>query len=73
MECLNCGGPLQVGKASYVVNRHGYHLIIDDVPAFICAQCGQPLFTEDAVQLVQQMIYSLDAQRAELNAITLFA
>ena len=45
MECLNCGGPLQVGKASYVVNRHGYHLIIDDVPAFICAQCGQPLFT----------------------------
>jgi hypothetical protein len=43
------------------------------VPAFICAQCGQPLFTEDAVQLVQQMIYSLDAQRAELNAITLLA
>jgi YgiT-type zinc finger domain-containing protein len=73
MECLNCGGPLQVGKASYVVNRHGYHLIIVEVPAFICAQCGQPLFTEDAVQLVQQMIYSLDAQRAELNAITLLA
>lgn len=56
MECLNCAGTLRVGKASYVVNRNDYHLIIDNVPAFICDQCGLPLFTEETVQLVQTMI-----------------
>ena len=73
MECPNCSGLLEAGKASYVVTRNGYHLIIDQVPAFICAQCGEPLFTEDAVRLVQTMIKALDAQREKLDAIALAA
>lgn len=71
MECLYCHGPLKASKTSYTVSRNGYHLIIEDVPALICEQCHEPLFTEDAVRLVQQMIRSLDARRKELGAITL--
>jgi len=73
MECLHCQGNLRPGTASYVVNRNGYHLIIDDVPALICEQCGEPLFTEEAVSLVQNMIRSLDAQRKELSEIAVTA
>jgi YgiT-type zinc finger domain-containing protein len=61
---------LRPGKTSYAVTRDGYHLIIDDVPALICEQCQEPLFTEEAVELVQQMIRALDARREELSAIT---
>jgi YgiT-type zinc finger domain-containing protein len=60
---------LKAGKTSYTVNRNGYHLIIDDVPVLICEQCHEPLFTEEAVRLVQQMIHTLDAQRKELDQI----
>ncbi|MBS1252474.1 MAG: hypothetical protein MAG451_01513 [Anaerolineales bacterium] len=70
MECPHCRGTLKVGRTSYTVNRKAYHLIIDDVPAFICEQCQEPLFTEEAVRLVQQMIHTLDARREELSAIT---
>lgn len=73
MECPHCRGTLKVGRTSYTVNRKGYHLIIDDVPAFICEQCQEPLFTEEAVRLVQQMIHTLDTRREELNAITVAA
>lgn len=73
MECLHCHGALKVGQASYTVNRKGYHLIIDDVPAFICEQCAEPLFTEAAVRLVQQMIRTLDTRREELSAISIAA
>ena len=73
MECLHCRGTLKVGQASYAVNRKGYHLIIDDVPAFICEQCGEPLFTEEAVRLVQQMIRTLDTRREALSAISIAA
>jgi YgiT-type zinc finger domain-containing protein len=69
MECAYCDGPLRVGKTSYTVNRNGYHLIIDDVPVFMCEQCHEPLFTEEAVHVVQQMIRELDARNLELNAI----
>lgn len=71
MECPFCEGPLRAGKTSYTVTRNGYHLIIDDVPAFICEQCGKPLFTEEAVQLVQQMIRDLDAHRHDLDQIAI--
>ncbi len=30
------------GKTTYTVNKKGYHLLIDDVPAWICEQCGEP-------------------------------
>jgi YgiT-type zinc finger domain-containing protein len=73
MKCPHCDGALKAGKTTYTVNRNGYHLIIDDVPALICEQCQEPLFTEDAVRLVQHMIRALDARRKELSAITLGA
>ncbi len=69
MNCPHCHGELQGGTTSYTVNRHGYHLIIDDVPALICEQCGEALFTEEAVQLVQDMIRTLDTQRQELRQL----
>jgi YgiT-type zinc finger domain-containing protein len=69
MVCPHCQGVLKPGKTSYTVNRNGYHLIIDDVPVLICEQCHEPLFTEEAVELVQQMVRTLDAQRKELERI----
>lgn len=73
MQCIHCHGQLAVGRTSYTVNRNGYHLIIDDVPAFVCEQCGEPLFPEEAVRLVQQMVRALDSRRAELNAVLVAA
>ncbi len=73
MECPSCHGDLSVGRTTYTVNRNGYHLIINDVPALICHQCNEVLFTEDAVRLVQQMIRSLDSQRQELRMLAVTA
>ena len=71
MQCPHCQGRLTPGKTSYTVNRSGYHLIIDQVPAFICDQCHEPLFTEEAVGLVQEMVRALDIQRKELDQIAI--
>ncbi len=67
MECTECKGTLRPGKASYTVNRKGYHLILDEIPAFVCDQCGQPLFPEEAVRLIQEMIRSLDDRKEKLG------
>ena len=59
----------KVSLSTRTVNRKGYHLIIDDVPAYICEQCNEPLFPEEAVELVQEMIRNLDSRRRELDTV----
>lgn len=60
MECYHCKGELQRGTTNYTVNRHGYHFIVDDVPAWICQQCGEALFEEETVKAIQQLIREMD-------------
>jgi YgiT-type zinc finger domain-containing protein len=61
MKCPHCQGELRRGKTAYAVNRSGYHLIIDNVPAWICSQCGEPLFDEKQVDAIQKIIRKMDA------------
>jgi YgiT-type zinc finger domain-containing protein len=69
MECLYCCGELQRKKVSYTANRNGYHLIIDDVPAWVCEQCAEPLFDEETVAAIQAMLIEIDAHRTKLTAL----
>jgi YgiT-type zinc finger domain-containing protein len=66
MNCLHCGGALKQDLVSYTVNRHNYHLILDDVPAWVCEQCGEPLFDEKTVASIQNMLQEIDRRVNEL-------
>ncbi len=72
MECLYCKGVLVRKKVSYTATRQGYHLIIDDVPAWACEQCGEPLFDEGTVDAIQEMLREIGV-RVEKLAIPLAA
>lgn len=62
MECHFCSGEMKKGKTTYTLNRSGYHLLIDDVPAWICSQCNEVYFEESAVDSIQNIVRSLNAQ-----------
>ena len=68
MECQYCRGNLVRSQASYAVSRKGYHLIMDDLPAWVCEQCGEPLFSEEAVDVIQEMLHEVDARMETLVA-----
>jgi len=67
MKCYYCGGDMKKGETTYTVNRHGYHLLIDDVPAWICTQCGEVYFEEEEVDLIQDMLKEIDARAAKVR------
>lgn len=69
MECPVCQGTLKRSRVSHTVTRKGYHLILDDVPAWVCEQCGEPLFDEDTVNAIQDMLREVDARQAKLAAL----
>jgi len=60
MECPLCKGDLKPGQATYTANRQGYHLLLDDIPAWICQQCGEPVFAEKAVDAIQRLLTAVD-------------
>jgi YgiT-type zinc finger domain-containing protein len=67
MKCCFCGGDMAKGKTTYTVNRRGYHLLIDDVPAWKCTQCGEAYFEESEVEAIQEMLRKVDAGAAKVR------
>jgi len=51
---------MKKGQTTYTLNRAGYHLLIDNVPSWICVQCGETYFEENDVDTIQNMIKNLD-------------
>jgi len=73
MECIYCKGKLVRKKVSYAATRKGYHLIIDNVPAWVCEQCGEPLFDEETVDTVQEVLRGVDAPLKRLAILSAVA
>jgi len=43
-------------------------LILHDVPAWVCEQCGEPLFDEQTVDAIQEILQSVE-RRLEKSAL----
>lgn len=69
MKCFHCQGRLQRGFTDFQATRHGYHLTLDRVPAWVCDQCGEAMFDEQQSVALQQMLKSLDQQAEEMLAV----
>jgi len=68
MKCLHCKGEMVRGTAPYHVDRNGYHLTFDKVPAWVCSQCGETYFEEPEVSDIQKAIRSVDREAARVLA-----
>jgi len=62
MECYYCKGDMVRGKTTYTINRQGYHLLIDEVPAWVCQQCGEVYFEGEEVDAIQDLIKTIDSK-----------
>jgi YgiT-type zinc finger domain-containing protein len=69
MKCLECQGSMTRGTAPFHVDRKGYHLLFDKVPAWVCSQCGEVLFGETEVETIQSAIESVDRSADKMTAI----
>jgi YgiT-type zinc finger domain-containing protein len=66
MKCLHCQGKMERDTAPFHIDRKGYHLILDTIPAWVCSQCGEAFFEESEVEAIQKVIRDLDKQAERL-------
>jgi YgiT-type zinc finger domain-containing protein len=66
MKCMHCGGEMQRGRAPLHVDREGIHVTLDEVPAWVCKQCGEPAFEEAEVDSVQAIVKVVEREAERL-------
>jgi len=52
--------------APFQIDKKGYHLMFDAVPAWVCSQCGEAYFEESEVNSIQAVLKILDEQAGKL-------
>jgi YgiT-type zinc finger domain-containing protein len=50
------------GAAPFRVDRNGYHLLLDAIPAWVCGKCNEAFFEESEATTIQEMVVFLDAR-----------
>ncbi|OQW96539.1 MAG: hypothetical protein BWK74_08270 [Desulfobacteraceae bacterium A6] len=69
MKCMHCQGKMKKGATPFHVDRKGYHLTLDEVPAWVCQQCGEVYFDEPEVDSIQDIIKALEDRTEKLSAV----
>lgn len=69
MKCTYCSGNLVRSSAPLHVDRKGVHITFDSVPAWVCAQCGEPHFEDTDVEVVQSIVAKIDDDASRLRKV----
>lgn len=58
MRCDLCGGKVEKKMVSYSLFYEGHWIIVEDVLAKVCQQCGEKLFSPQVVERLQKIIWN---------------
>ena len=53
---------MERGETPFSLDRQGYHIHWDAVPAWICQQCGEPYFEAREIEIMQGAAKSVEEQ-----------
>ncbi|MBI4826176.1 MAG: YgiT-type zinc finger protein [Nitrospirae bacterium] len=66
MKCIYCQGAMVRKAAPFHIDRKGYHLLFDAIPAWVCNQCGEAYFEETEVDAIQAVLRKIDQETEKL-------
>jgi YgiT-type zinc finger domain-containing protein len=70
MKCYHCHGVLRRGETSFQLARHGYHLTLERVAAWVCDQCGETMFDDQQAAALQNLMQTMDEKAESLATRT---
>jgi YgiT-type zinc finger domain-containing protein len=62
MKCMYCQAEMTKSIVPFHIDRRGVHVSLDNVPAWVCPQCGESYFEEKEVDSMQALIRAVEAQ-----------
>jgi len=60
MKCMYCEAQMKKGTAPFHIDRKGVHVSLDEVPAWVCPQCGEAYFEQQEVDSMQALVKAVE-------------
>ena len=67
MTCIHRQGILKRSQSPLHIDRNGIQVTLDNVPAWVCEQCGEAMFDEKEVETIQDLIKLLEDKSQALQ------
>src|SRR4051794_29132529 len=61
LRCIRCDGRVERGAAPVHIERPGYRVAWEALPAWVCSRCEAPYFEEREVTLIRQALSLMKA------------
>ena len=69
--CPICGGNKRSAKTTFSVDKGETLIVIRDVPATVCAQCGEEWIDDETAQKVERIVDEAQAKNAQVEIVAL--
>ena len=69
MKCFFCKGQVKEGTTTFMTEVDNCVIIIKDVPARVCSQCEEAVFSMETAQKIEEMVISIKSTKTEIAVI----
>ncbi len=69
MSCFVCKGELIEKKVNYMVDLEKTIIIIKEVPAKVCMQCGEQYFDDETAENIEKIVNQLKELATEVTIV----
>jgi YgiT-type zinc finger domain-containing protein len=70
MICPVCKGEIRRETTNFPVELEGGFLIVKNVPADICSQCGEEFIPDDVAKILEKIVASARGSKAEIEVVS---
>ncbi|MCF8090408.1 MAG: type II toxin-antitoxin system MqsA family antitoxin [Desulfotignum sp.] len=71
--CPMCGGDQHPGTTTFTVDRKTVLVVVRNVPAIVCAQCGEAWIQDTISEELEKIITEASTKRRQLEVIDMAA
>jgi YgiT-type zinc finger domain-containing protein len=71
--CPMCGGDQHPGTTTFTVDRKTVLVVVRNVPAIVCRQCGEAWIQDTISEELEKIITEASAKRRQLEVIDMAA
>ncbi len=57
MSCDLCGAPMREESVTYTIQVEDRLIVVEHVPARVCIQCGERLYSPETVERLQKTLW----------------
>jgi len=71
--CSICGGKLCEGSTTFTVDKGDVLVVVRNVPARVCGQCGESWIMDNVAEELEQIVSDAKSKRRQLEVVDMAA